>query len=212
MAAVERLIHGLRRGLDRRRLRDAEYDFLFGPEHPDELVCFDCETTGLDPKSAEILSLAAVRVRANRVLTSQRLDLTVRPSAAIDHEAIKVHRLRHVDVAEGLEVRDAVDRFLRFVGTRPLVGYFLEFDVALVERVMRPWLGVGLPQRRVEVSALYYDHKTRGRDAVYTGHVDLRFATLLDDLGVPRLPAHDALNDAVMAALMYVKLQALSAR
>lgn len=212
MAAVERLIHGLRRGLDRRRLRDPDYDFLFGPEHPDELVCFDCETTGLDPRSAEILSLAAVRIRGNRVLTSQRLELTVRPSAAIDHEAIKVHRLRHVDVAEGLEVREAVDRFLRFVGTRPLVGYFLEFDTALVERVMRPWLGIGLPQRRIEVSALYYDHKTRGRDAVYTGHVDLRFATLLDELGVPRLPAHDALNDAVMAALMYVNLKALSAR
>jgi DNA polymerase III epsilon subunit-like protein len=33
---------------------------------------------------------------------------------------------------------------------------------------------------------------------------------MMQDLQLPSLPAHDALNDAVMTALMYVKLKALA--
>jgi DNA polymerase-3 subunit epsilon len=204
---LETMIRSLRAGYMRRRLKDPTYSFLFEPEHPDEVVCFDTETSGLDPRKAEILSLAAVRIRGNRVLSSQRLEMVLKPSSAIDQASIKVHRLRHVDVENGLDIHEGLDRFLRFVGTRPLVGYFLEFDVAMVNRYLRPWLGISLPHRCTEVSALYYDNRVKGRNAVYTGNVDLRFDTMMADLQLPILPAHDALNDAVMTALMYVKLK-----
>lgn len=172
---------------------------------------FDTETTGLDRKRSDIISLAAVRIRGNRLLLSQRLDLVVRPSRAIEHSAVAVHGLRPMDVAGGLPAREAVDRFLHFIGTRPLVGYYLEFDLAMVNRVIKPWLGVRLPNRAIEVSALYYDRVMRERatrDALYTGTVDLSFARILADLKLPSLPAHDALNDAVMTGLIYLKLAA----
>ena len=198
-----------RRAWARRRLRDLAYEFLFEQEHPTEVVVFDTETTGLDRKRSDIISLAAIRIRANRLLLSQRLQLTVRPSREIEHAAMAVHGLRPMDVADGLPAREAVGQFLHFIGTRPLVGYYLEFDIAMVNRVMRPWLGVGLPNRAIEVSALHYDRVMRERstrDALYTGTVDLSFARILADLDLPVLPAHDALNDALMAGLAYLKL------
>lgn len=202
------LLHKAMQALNRRRLKDPAYGFLFGPEHPDEVVVFDCETSGLDPRKAELLSLAALRVRGGRILTSHALEMVIRPQAAIDQEAIKVHRLRNVDVESGLEARAAINRFLHFVGTRPLVGYYLEFDVAMVNGVLKPWLGITLPQRQVEVSALYYDMRTRRtRGETYTGMVDLSFDVIMTDLDLPRRPAHDAFNDALMTAMMYVKLK-----
>lgn len=204
------MFDNLKRAWFRRQLKDPDYQFLLDPPHPDEVVCFDTETSGLDPKKAEILSLAAVRIRGNRILSSQRLEMMVKPSATIDKEAIKVHRLRHVDLANGLDPREAMGRFLRFVGNRPLVGYFLEFDVAMVNSVIKPWLGIGLPHPCTEVSALYYDYRVKGRDAVYTGNIDLRFDVMMEDLKLPVLPAHDALNDTIMTAMMYVKLKAES--
>jgi len=208
------LLEFLRRSFDRRararaRLRDPAYGFLFAPEHPTEVVVFDTETTGLDRRRSDIISLAAIRIRGNRLLLSQGLELTVRPSAAIEHAAVAVHGLRPMDVADGLPAREAVSRFLHFIGTRPLVGYYLEFDIAMVNRVIRPWLGVGLPNRAIEVSALYYDRVMRDRStlgALYTGTVDLSFARILADLDLPALPAHDALNDALMTGLAYLKL------
>jgi len=208
------LLEFLRRSFDRRawarsRLRAPAYGFLFEQEHATEVVVFDTETTGLDRKRSDIISLAAIRIRGNRLLLSQRLELVVRPSRAIEHSAVAVHGLRPMDVAGGMPAREAVSQFLHFVGTRPLVGYYLEFDIAMVNRVMRPWLGVGLPNRAIEVSALYYDRVMRERstrDALYTGTVDLSFARILADLDLPVLPAHDAVNDALMAGLAYLKL------
>jgi DNA polymerase-3 subunit epsilon len=40
-------------------------------------------------------------------------------------------------------------------------------------------------------------------------NVDLSFATMLADLDLPQYEAHDAMNDAVMAALAFTKLRRL---
>jgi len=37
--------------------------------------------------------------------------------------------------------------------------------------------------------------------------IDLRFATMMKMLGLPLREAHDALNDAVMAGLAFIKLR-----
>ena len=94
---------------------------------------------------------------------------------------------------------------LRFIGSRPLVGYYLEFDVAVLNRHVRPKLGIPLPNRQIEVSALYYD--TKARRAPPDSHIDLRFATIREELGLPERAEHDAFNDALLAAMMYVRLR-----
>ncbi len=43
-----------------------------------------------------------------------------------------------------------------------------------------------------------------------TPQIDLRVDTLMADLGLPVREAHDALNDAVMAALAFIKLRQLN--
>lgn len=151
------IISCLKRAIGRRRLKNPDYAFLFEPDTSGEAVCFDCETSGLDPTTAEILSIGAVKIKDNRILTSERLELTVKPQGNLPADAIKINRLREMDVVGGLPVHEALDTFLRFIGGRPLVGYYLEFDVAMVNKYLRPWLGVGLPNHQTDVSALYYD-------------------------------------------------------
>jgi len=92
------------------------------------------------------------------------------------------------------------------------VGYFLEFDVAMLNHAIWPMLGQGLPQPKIEVSAMYYDYKFRQMlpyEQQTNPNIDLRFATLMADLDLPVREAHDALNDAVMAALAFIKLRQL---
>ena len=59
---------------------------------------------------------------------------------------------------------------------------------------------------------MYYDFKNRQLPAHQRGGtIDLRFATMMNDLDLPLRDAHDALNDAVMAGLAYLKLRSLLA-
>ncbi len=193
-------------------LADAHFAFMFDPAPVGEWVALDCETTGLDPRQDKIVSIAALRIVGNRLLTSERLELLVRPDRGLTGDNVRVHRLRESDVAKGLAPEQAMRRLLDFIGSRPLVGYFLEFDVAMLNREIWPMLGVRLPQRKIEVSAMYYDFKNRQLPpAQRGGDIDLRFATLMKDLDLPLRDAHDALNDAVMAGLAFVKLRGLLA-
>lgn len=191
-------------------LGDQRMRYLYDEPPLDEWVSVDCETTGLNPNRDEIIAIGAVRIVGNRVMTSDRLELLVRPSKAISAESTKVHGLRQRDVQDGLEPDEAMRQLLAFIGARPLVGYYLEFDVALINRAIFPMLGVRLPQPKVEISSLYYDWKQRQLPPWQHGaSIDLRLATLMQDLDLPTRRAHDALNDAIMAALAFVKLRAL---
>lgn len=195
-------------------LENREFRFMFEPPPENEWVALDCETTGLDVNSDEIISIAAVRIAGNRVMSSERLELLVRPERRVSAESVRIHQLREQDVAKGIAPELAMTRLMYFIGSRPLVGYYLEFDIAMIDRALAPLLGadMGLPQQRYEVSAMYYDYKFRQLPAHQQDRrIDLRFATLMNDLDLPLRNAHDALNDAVMAALAFIKLRHLLA-
>lgn len=196
-------------------LDNKQFAFMFGPPPDNEWVALDCETTGLDVNADEIIAIAAVRIVGNRVMTSERLELVVRPERRVSAESVRIHQLREQDVAHGMAPDVAMTQLMHFIGSRPLVGYYLEFDTAMIDRALAPILGVnmGLPQPRNEVSAMYYDYKYQQlpRHLRDSPVIDLRFVTLMNDLGLPQRHAHDALNDAIMAALAFVKLKQLLA-
>ncbi len=206
------LLERMRRTWQRYHLARPEFAFLLEPPPPNEWVAIDCETTGLNRRTDEIIAVGAVRIVGQRILTSQRLELLVRPDKEVPADSVRIHRLRSRDVAQGLPLEEAMRQLLHFIGSRPLVGYYLEFDVAMLNRAVWPLLGMGLPQQRLEVSAMYYEYKFKQLPPYQqfdNAHIDLRFATLMDDLALPQREAHDALNDAVMAAMAFVKLRQL---
>ena len=193
-------------------LGDARFRFMWDAPPDNEWVALDCETTGLNVRSDEIISIAAVRIVGNRVMTSERIELLVRPERRVSAASVRVHQLREQDVAGGMPPEAALIQLMNFIGSRPLVGYYLEFDLAMIDRALFPLLGVGLPQPKNEVSAMYYDYKFRQLPQHQQDrNIDLRFATLMKDLELPVRDAHDALNDAVMAALAFIKLRQLLA-
>lgn len=198
----------LRRAWDKRQLTEAQYAGLF-EQHSDELVSFDCETTSLNVKEAEILSIGAVKIRGNTVLTSESFYVVVKPEGVMQASNVKVHGLRPKDVSNGIAVQDAVRQLLDFIGGRTLVGYYLEYDVALVNKFLKPMIGIKLPNPLIEVSGMYYDQELRNNP---DGYVDLRMTTIIEKLKFPDLPRHDALNDAINVALMYLALKARGQR
>src|ERR687894_2439660 len=107
----------LRRQFWRASLADHAYRFLFRPGPEGEAVSLDCETTGLDPRADDVLSVAAVRIKGNRILLSERFEATVRPEdARASSAAIKVHRLRERDVEGAEPMRRVLPELLRFIG------------------------------------------------------------------------------------------------
>lgn len=189
--------------LNRKGLKDTQYEWLFEGYNGDEAVVFDTETTGLDTKKDAILSIGAVKIQKNKILTSQSFEVFLKPSQEISQESIKIHHMRPCDLKNALEPLEGVKKFLEFIQNRPLIGYYLEFDIAMINSLIKPWLGVTLPNKQIEVSGLYFDKKIA---LIPQGNIDLRFDTILQDLNIPKMGQHNALNDAIMTAMVYTKL------
>ena len=198
------MLEAASRRWQRRRLKDDAYAFLFEPYGGDEVVVFDTETTGLDPKHDEIVSIGAVKVRGNRILTSETFEVFLKTTREISKESIEVHGIRPCDLDDAMAPYEAIGKFLEFIGPRPLVGYYLAFDVAMINRYVKPWLGITLPNRRIEVSGLYFDKKN---SRIPQGNIDLRFDKILANLDLPAMGKHNAVNDAIMTAMIYIKLK-----
>lgn len=196
-----------------KKLKDRRFEFLFEtPSERDVAVCFDCETTGLNPRKDRIITLTAFKIQGNQVLASEALTLFFEQSQPISPQSIVVHRIRNQDLleqsSEVQEEREAMARFLEFIRGYPLVGYYLEFDVAMINRVVKPWLGIELPNAQIEVSELYYQRRLEEvKHGMAQPNIDLKFDTILKRLDIPNLGQHDAFNDALMTALIFLKLQ-----
>jgi DNA polymerase-3 subunit epsilon len=198
------MFHSLTNSFYKKRLKDRRFEFLFDTPLEDEFVVFDTETTGLNPKTDEILSIGALKIKNNKIITSQKFEIFLKPSKDINEESIKIHQIRNIDLQNGFEPQIAIENFLHFIGSRTLVGYYLEFDVAMINKYLKPLLGIKLPNRQIEVSGIYHDKKIK---LIPDGIIDLRFDSIMKDLGLPIFGKHDAINDAIMTAMMYVKLK-----
>lgn len=74
----------------------------------------------------------------------------------------------------------------------------------MINKYIKPKLGITLPNKQIEVSALYYDKKI---GKIPQGNIDLRFDSIMKELKLPRLSKHDAINDALMTSMIYLKLK-----
>ncbi len=112
----------------KKRLKSREFEYLLEEYRGDEIVALDTETTGLNPKKDEILTIGAVKIRGNKILLSKTFEESIRPKGEIDRDSIKIHLIRECDLKDAKDAEEVILGLLRFIGNRPLVGYYIGFD------------------------------------------------------------------------------------
>lgn len=173
---------------------------LFATPPADEVVSLDLETTGLDPAKDRILRLAAVPVRGGRVVLSERFERWVAPQRGFGIESIRHHRILPGDVAAADPEAAVVADFLRWLGPRPLLGYCIDFDLAILDRAVRANTGFPLPHPRIDLAEVHLAWQyRRSPETAVRASLD----RILEDTGVPPLRRHDALADAAATALAW---------
>lgn len=161
-------------------------------------AAIDSETTGLDPRKARIIELAAVRIDHGRIDESETFSRLINPGIAVPEESRRIHGITTEDLADAADFGEAGQSFSAFVGQRLIIGYAIGFDLAMLEHEHRR---MGLPwtaPRTLDVRQLA---RLAMPDAAETSLEGL--AAKLDIAVTGR---HRALPDAILAARIYVRL------
>ena len=157
-------------------------------------VVVDVETTGLDPERDALLSVGAVALQPDGIDLTDSFEAFVRPPVASARDNILIHRIGAQAQVAGEPPEIVCDRFLRFVGESPLVGFHASFD--------RDFLSRAMMRARLTPPAEWLDLAELA-PAVHPG----TSAHALDDwLEVAHLAAmtrHSAASDALVTAMLF---------
>jgi len=154
----------------------------------------DIETTTNKVEQADVIEIAAVRVR-DRLIVDEYSAL-VRPDSPIDPEAQKVHGLSDADVADAPSFAEVWPQVKAFCGDDVLVAHNgHHFDFPVIERLTG------------EKLACTYDTLPLARK-LFTSSAGL--VHLAERLGVDRGRSHRALDDVRTLANVFVALRALN--
>ncbi len=185
------------------KLKGSAYQSLFRAPQKGEYVSLDCETTSLDPQRAELVTIAATKIIDNRIITSAPFEVRLRAPQSLDSDSVKIHKIRHQDLQNGISEKEALSQLLAFIGNRPLVGYHIRYDKRILDLATRRHFGFPLPNRLIEVSQIYNDKLLK---QLPNGYFDLSLDAICHHLQIPVQDKHDALQDAIAAALVFLRL------
>ena len=99
--------------------------------NPHDFVAFDLETTGLNPKSHEIIECGAVCVRKGKPV--ERYRSFVKPSGHIPDAITRLTSISDDDVCDAHFVGDVLVEFVEFTGNDTLVAHNASFDVGFLK-------------------------------------------------------------------------------
>jgi DNA polymerase III epsilon subunit family exonuclease len=162
-------------------------DFVAAAEKGGPFVVVDVETTGTDPKMADLLEIAAVRIEGGKV--TDRFESLVNPGRGIVGR--QMHGLTDTDVKGAPSASDAARKFVEFAGDALLVGHNVGFDLGFIEEALGD--GTRFEQGR------YLDTLVLAREG-YPGAESYKLADLARFFGVEVESNHRALPDAEATA------------
>jgi len=157
-------------------------------------TAIDLETTDNDTDKAEIVEIAAVRVRDGLIV--EKFNSLVKPRVAIAAGAAATHGLRESDVASAPRFEDIWPKFRAFCGDDVIVahnGY--EFDFRILQRMAH---AIG---KRFDLCT--YDTLPLARDLYPTSR---KLVDIARTFGIDTGRSHRALDDTVALAKIVLAL------
>ncbi|MDX5419127.1 MAG: 3'-5' exonuclease [Hymenobacteraceae bacterium] len=176
-----------------------------------EFIVFDTETTGLDHRTDKVLSMGAVRIRGLQVLVSDTFEFMVKQEGTPSNKSAEVHGILSKQLETGITEREAVERFVDFIGNAILVGQHVAFDIAMVNQMLkRQGIRGRLRNRSVDTAQLAIRLERHYADSLTLKMAEYSLDALCERYNLPTDDRHTASGDAFATALLLLKLLSLA--
>lgn len=176
----------------------------------DELrfVCFDSESTSLDPTSARLLSLAAVSITNEGIDIKTSLDCFIRWAGDEKPENVEIHGVTNQQSKEGMEPEDVIKLFLEYIKGSVLIAHNINFDKAMFEAIFKKYFGpLKLKNPLLDTARMAIRLELAPMERNNYNSDDYTLDALFDRYDILPLERHSALGDAYSTALLFMKLK-----
>ena len=166
-----------------------------------EFIALDLETTGLDAREDEILSIGMVSMKAGRIELAGAEYYLVAPRGPIPESTAALHRITDDTAATGTSLPEVLPKVLSRLAGRVLLGHHVGLEKAFLDAACKRTYGTGFLAPMADTEVLIQRWLER-RNEAFGGH-QLRLHALRERYGLPRYQAHNALTDALATAELF---------
>ena len=152
-----------------------------------DMVVYDLETTGINPKTAEIVEIAAHRLSAIGDEVERYYRLVKPPGGHIPRSATRIHQIDAETVKDVPGIEMVLPEFFGFIQNRILIGHNVaEYDNPILARDLTRYLKRGL-------SSPHYDTLATARRLFPRQRCNM--GALAEKFGIEHDRLHNALED-----------------
>ena len=152
-----------------------------------DMVVYDLETTGINPKTAEIVEIAAHRLSAIGDEVERYYCLVKPPGGRIPRAATRIHQIDEETVKNAPGIEMVLPEFSGFIQDRILIGHNVaEYDNPILARDLRRYL-------KTDLSAPHYDTLATARRLFPRQRCSI--GALAEKFGIEHGRLHGALVD-----------------
>ena len=174
-----------------------------------KFAVFDTETTSLD-KDARLLSIGAVKCASNQLDVKDALDCYV---SWADHsekpQNVEIHGITNRQSAAGVSPEEAIKLFIKFITGAVLVAQHVDFDVAVVNGILKKYYtGTELKNSVLDTAQLAIRLEQSRFDRSTVDRKQYTLDALMQRFRIQPLERHSAIGDAYVTAVLLMKLLA----
>ena len=171
-----------------------------------DIVVYDLETTGVNPKNANIVQIGALRFNTEDDEVPEYNQLVKPPGGYIPAESTEIHKISEEDVKDKPSIKTVLPKFCEFIENSILVGHNIaRYDNRILERDLKEYLDPDL-----NLSNLYYDTLVTARRLFPRERRSLEALAdkfqILTKLGIEKANLHKAQNDIRVNLEVFKKL------
>lgn len=174
-----------------------------------EYVVFDTELTGFNQRKDEVVSIGAVRIKGLKLAVKDSFYSLVKPKKAIPKNSTLIHGITPSAIESSPYLEDVLEDFVRFTNGALLVGHYVELDIGFINRAIKKYLGGTLQNPCIDTMRMAQAYKEEQYGMNYSQHSNFVSFTLSDltrEFALPEFTAHDAYQDALQTAYLFLFL------
>ena len=174
-----------------------------------EFVVFDTELTGLKQRSDEIIAIGAVRIKNVRICFEDTFYALIKPQGKLYTPSTLIHRITPGELRGAAPIEEVLPLFIDFCGGAFLVGHHVSLDLGFVNRACQNYLGGVIKSTSLDTMRLAMAYKTSLNGPFLDHHEkqdSYRLSSLSDEFHLPKFAEHNALQDALQTAYLFIYL------
>jgi predicted DnaQ family exonuclease/DinG family helicase len=165
----------------------------------DDFVVFDLETSGTDCYLDRIIEIAAVRYTNGEI--SAKFSHLIDPGISISDDISILTGIKNSDLKGKPEIEDILPEFIEFVGTSPLIGHNISFDLNFLSTNLQ-----SLEKITILGSKAFYDTLILSQIFFPVEVPNHRLSALNEYFGFSSEGLHRAYNDSEATGFLFIKI------